>query len=100
MLFDEDRTWERKRQLELETALDDAVMETTMEVTKQVTRQVTRQVTEQVTKQVTEQVSQIKTRTFIEALLTKGLLSDEDIAEVTQVSVAFVQKVKEELSLT
>ncbi|SDZ75740.1 PD-(D/E)XK nuclease family transposase [Arachidicoccus rhizosphaerae] len=100
MLFDEDRTWERKRQLELETALDDAVMETTMEVTKQVTRQVTEQVTRQVTRQVTEQVSQIKTRTFIEALLTKGLLSDEDIAEVTQVSVAFVQKVKEELSLT
>ena len=83
MLIDEDRTWERKRQLEMETAIEDAVKENTKKVSQRVGKE----------------VSFKNTCNFIKALLFKGKMNDEDIADVSNVSVDFVKKIKEGLTL-
>ena len=92
MLIDEDRTWERKRQLEMETAIEDAVKENTKKVTQRVKKEVTQR--------ITREVSLKQPCNFIKALLSKGKMNGEDIADVTGVSVDFVKKIKEGLTST
>ena len=83
MLIDEDRTWERKRQLEMETAIEDAVKENTKKVRKE----------------VKQEVMEKTTRSFIESLIRDGSMAEAKIARITKVSVDFVQRLKEGLTL-